>query len=197
MLIYGITGGIGSGKSTVAALIKERGFSVFDADAIGRELLAKNSALIREVHRYFPASILPNGEVDRRLLADLVFSDPTALRNLEALVHPAVWREVDERLKALQPQPALCFLEAALLADIDVPLPLVGLLLVTAPESVRIRRVRERDRVSQEQARSRMRAQSNDEHKKRKATYIIDNGGSLIETERKVEEFLQTIVRES
>ncbi len=193
MLIYGITGGIGSGKSTVAALLEHQGFLVFNADAIGRELLGEKSALTKEVLRRFPTVALPDGTVDRSLLGDLVFADAQARQSLEGLMHPAIWRELLARIEALKPRPPVCFLEAALLADCEVPVRLTGLVLVTAPLSVRIRRVRKRDGINREQVLARVRAQSSDEHKLQQATYVIDNGGSSAQTKHQVKEIIRLI----
>jgi dephospho-CoA kinase len=193
MLIYGITGGIGSGKSTVAGLLKQSGFVVFDADAIGRELLEKGATLTQEVLKHFPTAGLPDGSVDRRRLGELVFADAKARQALEGLMHPPIWKELFARIAALQPQPWLCFLEAALLADCEVPVKLAGLLLVTAPLSIRISRVCRRDGVSQEQALARIWAQSSDEYKTRKATHIVDNEGSLDNTKQQVQDIIRLI----
>jgi dephospho-CoA kinase len=196
MLIYGITGGIGSGKSTVATLLQQQDFLVFNLDVIGRELLGKKSALTEKVLGRFPAVALPDGSIDRRQLGELVFADSQALRKLEGLMHPAIWRELLARIEALESKPAVCFLEAALLADHDVPVRLVGLLVVTAPLSVRIRRVCKRDGITREQALARVRAQSSDEHKMLHATHVIDNGRSQADTKRQVEEILRLIALE-
>jgi dephospho-CoA kinase len=196
MLIYGITGGIGSGKSTVAGLIEQQGFLVFNADAIGRELLGKRSALTKKVLRNFPTVALKDGAIDRRKLGELVFADSRARETLEGLTHPAIWREFLTRIEALESPPVVCFLEAALLADCEVPVPLAGLLLVTAPLPVRIRRVRKRDGISREQALARVRAQSSDEQKMLKATHVIDNGRSPADTKHQVEEVLRLIALE-
>ncbi len=196
MLIYGITGGIGSGKSTVAALLEHQGFLVFNADAIGRELLGEKSALTAEVLRRFPTVALADGTVDRSLLGDLVFADAQARQSLEGLMHPAIWRELVARIEALESRPPVCFLEAALLADCEVPVRLTGLVLVTAPLSVRIRRVRKRDGINREQVLARVRAQSSDEHKMLQATYVIDNGGSAAETKHQLKEIIRLIALE-
>ena len=190
MLIYGITGGIGSGKSTVSGLLKERGFLVFDADTIGRELMQPGSPLTAKIIERFPSAVVSDGVLDRRRLGELVFADSQARETLEGLVHPAVWRELFARIVAVRPQPKLCFLEAALLVDCELPFQLAGLLLVTAPEAMRIQRVCKRDGISHEQALMRVRAQSSDEHKMLRATHIIDNGSERAETIRQVDEWL-------
>jgi dephospho-CoA kinase len=197
MLIYGITGGIGSGKSTVSALLEQQGFRVFNADAVGRELLGKKSGLTEEVLRRFPGVGLADGGIDRRLLAERVFADAQALRTLESLMHPVIWSELTAHIEALDPRPPLCFLEAALLADYDVPVRLAGLLLVTAPLSVRLRRVCERDGISREQALARVKSQSSDEEKMRRATYVIDNGGSAADTKQQLKKIIRLIVQKA
>jgi len=194
-----LTGGIGSGKSTVAALLAKLGATIIDADAIVRELQSAGSPLLEEIARTFGEGVLDaSGALDRAALADLVFRDPRARERLEALVHPRVGAEFARRLAAAR--------EAGdALVVLDVPLyfetrragrgqagrePGDGVLLAYVPRELQVERTMRRDGSSREEALRRIAAQLPIEEKKRLADAVIDNSGSLAETERQVRAFV-------
>jgi dephospho-CoA kinase len=174
----GLTGGIGSGKSAVARLLAEHGAVVVDADAIARAVVAPGTPGLAAVLAEFGAAVrAPDGSLDRPALARIVFSDSDALRRLNAIVHPLVGARRAQLVDAAPP--------GAVLVD-DVPLlaenGLAGgydlVLVVTAPEQVRVERLRADRGMTQAQARARMAAQATDAQRAEIADVLIANDGS-------------------
>ncbi|WP_117238495.1 dephospho-CoA kinase [Thermus sediminis] len=172
-IIIGLTGNIGSGKSTVAAFLREMGYPVLDAD-----LLAERA---RELKRAELKALFPEAfhgeELDRRRLAQVVFSDPERLRALEALIHPEVRRLLWEELARLGAP--LVFLEIPLLLEKGWEERLDGVILVAAPLEERLRRVMARSGLSREEVLARERAQMPEEEKRRRATWVLENRGTF------------------
>ncbi len=186
-IIIGITGNIGSGKSTVAALLRARGYPVLDLDALaGRARDNQEEAL----KRLFPEAVVA-GRLDRRALGRLVFSDPEKLRALEAVVHPEIGRLLAEELSRLEAP--LVFLEIPLLFEKGWEERLHGTLLVTAPLEERVRRVMERSGLSREEVLARERAQMPEEEKRQRATWVLENAGSLEDLQSALERVLLEI----
>jgi len=187
MLTYGLTGGIGTGKSTVAAMFREQGIPVFDADDLGRQLLS-TTGLTARVLRRFPECAGSDGRIDRRKLADLVFGDEESRRALEDLLHPAILEEFErQKSRVGRPQPAYCLLEGAVLLESRTDFSLAGLIVVTAPMQTRLERLKKRDENDEEQLRRRMAAQLPQDEKVAAATHLIDNGDGLEQTRAQVE----------
>jgi dephospho-CoA kinase len=190
MKLVALTGGIASGKSTVARMLQELGAEVVDADALAREVVSPGSPALREVVAAFGEEfLLPTGELDRRKLAEVVFSDPQARARLNAIVHPRVrdrMREEVERIRRQRPD-AVVVLDVPLL--FDVPLPeLEGLpaVVVYASPQTQLRRLVERDGLSPEQARRRLAAQRPLREKLARARWVVDNDGDPAHTARQV-----------
>ena len=198
--VVGLTGGIGSGKSTVARLLASLGAVVIDADAIVHELQAAGTPLVARIAEAFgPEMLRPDGGLDRERLGKLVFSDPAARQRLNALVHPAVGAEMVRRLEAAKAT-------GAPLVVLDIPLLLEGratraadpgrartasdlaseVIVVYAREAQQIERQVSRDGASREHATERVRAQLPIEEKRKLADHVIDNSGTLADTERQV-----------
>jgi dephospho-CoA kinase len=195
--VLGVTGGIGSGKSTVAELFRKRGARVIDADAVVRELYS-GGELPRAIAARFGAHVVDgSGAVDRPALGAVVFADPEKRRELERMVHPAVRREALARLEAWRGEGfrGIAVLDAALLVESDFEYPLDGLLVVTAPRSVRLDRL-ERRGTPREEAERRMGAQSDDQEKRARADFVVDNGGDLGHLEREVDRVLRELGRD-
>ena len=180
MLVVGLTGGIGSGKSTVSALLAARGAVVVDADAITRELQAAGTPVFDAmVERFGPGIVGPDGELDRPAVADLVFNDPEALADLNALVHPAVGAEIAQRMAALADTDAIVVLDVPLLVESKRGYPVAGLLVVDVDPEVAVRRLVEQRGMREGDVRSRMSRQAIREERLAKADFVIDNGTSL------------------
>ena len=190
MLHVGLTGGIGSGKSTVARLFGELGAAILDADLLVREMLGPGQEAARAVIEAFGASVaLESGGVDRKALAGVVFRDPGARERLEAILHPRVIvrrRELLEEIRRERGRFAVVVTEAALIFEAGTEGEFDGVVLVTAPEAVRLGRLVQAG-WDPDEARRRMAAQWQDERKRPLATWVIENGSDLQATRRQVE----------
>jgi dephospho-CoA kinase len=181
MLKIGITGGIGSGKTTVAKLFEALGVSVFYADAETR-MLQNSDAELREaiIEAFGAETYLPDGKLNRTRVAEIVFADKTALAKINSIVHPAVARHFENWCLAHANQPYI-LKEAAILFESGSDKGLDGVITVTAPEEIRIRRVMQRDSVSEAEVRKRISNQWPEEEKTKRSKWIINNDGSLLE----------------
>lgn len=194
MKIYGLTGGIGSGKSEVGRRFTDRGVPVLDADTVAHETLESGGAARDGVLEAFGDRILTCGRIDREKLGAIVFRDAKALKTLNGLVHPAVRTTIAQRCAELmQEGHDAVIVEAALYGEDGRLSPeMSGLILVTCPQKERIRRLVANRGMSEEEALRRIEAQSPPEKKRAIATWIIENGGTLDEMDRQVD----TIVKE-
>ncbi|HUZ21669.1 MAG TPA: dephospho-CoA kinase [Acidimicrobiales bacterium] len=184
MLVVGCTGGIGSGKSTVAALLGERGAVVVDADAIARAALEPSEAAFAAVvERFGPAIVGEDGRLDRSGLAELVFRDPIARADLEAIVHPVVRRAIADRLEAERAGERVVVLDVPLLVETGGKqrYGVDAVLVVDAPEHLAVERLVSSRRMTREAARARAAAQVPRAERLRAADYVIVNIGSLDE----------------
>ncbi|GGN00603.1 dephospho-CoA kinase [Thermus composti] len=188
-IIIGITGNIGSGKSTLARLLRQKGYPVLDADLLAEKARENKE---EELKRLFPEAFR-EGVLDRRALGRLVFSDPERLRALEAVVHPEVRRLLEAELARLRAP--LVFLEIPLLFEKGWEGRLHGVILVAAPLEERVKRVVARSGLSPEEVLARERAQMPEEEKRKKATWVLENTGSLEDLKEALEGVLLEIRR--
>ena len=174
-----LTGGIGSGKSTVARLLAERGAVIVDADAIAREIVEPGQPALEEIVKSFGARVLqPDGRLDRGALAQIVFADPQALARLNAITHPRIATLSAQRLDAV-PADAVVVYDMPLLAE-QGPAALQGwdaIVVVDAPEDLRVSRLVARG-LSADDAQARVQAQASREARLAIATHVLDNSGS-------------------
>ena len=192
--LIGLSGGIGSGKSTVADMLRQRGIPVIDADVIARQVVEPGLPAHRDIALAWPSVVATDGAIDRKKLAAIVFSDPASQAQLEAITHPRIREEVAVQAKALgQAGHALAFLEAALIVESGYYKQLDGLVVVAAGETTQMERVIARDRSTREAALARIHAQSPLEEKIRVATHVIDNNGDLASTRAQVDAVLAKI----
>ena len=196
LALYGLTGGIGSGKSTVATMLRERGVPVLDADVFAREVVEPGTRGHAEVAAAFPEVIGADGAVDRKKLGARIFDNPADRARLEAITHPRIHERALEEGRALERAGhRVVFYEASLLVETGRYRDFDGLVVVTASEEQQIARVQARNGVSREQAIARIQAQLPLEEKRRVATHVIDNSGDLEETRRQVDELLRALGR--
>jgi dephospho-CoA kinase len=189
--LYGLTGGIGSGKSTVARLIAERGVPVIDADQLSREAMAPGQPAARDIAAAWPEVMTAAGEVDRKRLGDIVFADPAARLHLESITHPRIQALGEARAQALAGEGhRLAFYEASLLVEAGRVGDFDGLVVVTASPEAQLARAVARGGLTPEQARARIAAQLPLADKVRVATHVIDNDGELSSTRAQVETLL-------
>ena len=192
--VFGLTGGIGTGKSTVARMFAARGVPVVDADAVAREVVAPGTVGNAEVAAAWPQAIGPDGAVDRKKLGAIVFGDPAARTRLEAITHPLIQQASAARLMdvANDGHP-LALYEAALLVESGRWKDFDGLIVVTASPQRQVERAVARGGLSRDEAEARVKAQLPTDEKARVATHVIDNDGTLAETERQVDAVLQRL----
>lgn len=182
----GLTGGVGSGKSTVSRLLSERGAVVIDADAIAREVVEPGTPGFDAVVETFGSSIVgADGRLDRPALAALVFGDEAKRLQLNAIVHPLVGQRTVE-LAAAAPPDAVVVYDIPLLVESDMATGFDFVLVVEAAVDVRLARLRERG-MAETDARERMAAQASDEQRRAAASAVLDNNGSLAELEEQVD----------
>ena len=169
------TGGIGSGKSVVVRAFRELGVPSYDCDRAAKELYDRDSGLLADVVRLAGSGVLDaDGRLDRSALAGRIFADPQLLQEIEAVVHPAVLRDFS-RWRASRPEP-LVVLESAILLEKSVPEGVYDyVVVVTAPEDVRVARVMARDGVSEAEVRRRMALQWTDAQRAERADLIMEN----------------------
>ena len=182
MVVVGLTGGIGSGKSTVARMLAERGAVVIDADVVAREVVAPGgSARDAVVARFGPEVVASDGTIDRPALAALVFADEKARDDLNGIVHPAVHEAMLARLAAAAADPdVVVVLDVPLLAEVGRDrYPVTGVLVVDAPVEVAVARLVADRGFTQDDARARMAAQATRDERRAIADVVLDNGGDL------------------
>lgn len=188
MLLVGLTGGIGSGKSTVARMLEERGAVVFDADALARRAVEVGTPGHQAVVERFGADVLaPGGDLDREALASIVFADPAARRDLEAIVHPEVRRMFAEGTEAYRDSDRIVVFSAPLLVETGMHTAFEVLVVVAASVDTQIGRLMRDRGMAEEAIRARIGAQAPLEDKVAVADVLIENEGSLAELEARVE----------
>lgn len=196
MKVIGLTGGIATGKSTVSAILKKAGAVIIDADRIAREAVKKGLPAYREIVEHFGESVLlPDGEINRSLLGDIIFNSPRKKQLLNKIVHPYVSKETHRQLQQIErTQPnTIVVLDIPLLIETAMDKDLSEVIVVYAAEHIQIKRLMKRDRLTQVDARARIRSQMPIEEKKRRATIVIDNSGTREETRRQTLEIYKSL----
>ena len=173
MMKVGITGGIGSGKSTVCRLFAQKGIAVYDSDAAAKRLMQEDGALRRQLAGRFGEGTFRNGVLDRAYLAGIVFADPQALADLNALVHPVVMRDFDAW--AARQEGSYVILESAILFEAGLEGCVDKTVAVLAPRELRIERTCRRDGCGADQVVRRIAAQLDDDALSARADYVVVN----------------------
>ncbi len=190
----GLTGGIASGKSTVSAMLVQKGAALIDADQIAREVVLPGSPVLDQVFQRFGQALrMENGALDRKKLGEIVFADASARKDLEALLHPPIRNIMKERMQQWeQAEPnRLVVVDVPLLFENNLQGMFAQTVLVYVPEEVQLERLMIRDGLGRDAARRRIDAQMSIERKKDFADVVIDNSGSLDQTEIQIDEFLR------
>lgn len=184
MHLIGLTGGIGSGKSTVARLFAERGALVVDADRVAREVVEPGEdALARIVERFGDDVLTPEGSLDRAAMAAIVFADDEARAALEAITHPAIRDRIAERVAAVAEleqadgRDRIVVVDHPLLVESGAAAGFGTVVVVEAPEEVRVQRLVDARGMDEADARARMATQADDATRRAAATHVIDNAG--------------------
>jgi dephospho-CoA kinase len=193
--LFGLTGGIASGKSTVGARLRTHHVPVIDADELAREVVAPGTDGLREVVEAFGEDVLgPRGALDRKALARLVFADAALRQKLNAITHPRIAARTLERAAELARvgEPLACY-EAALIVENGLADAFRPLVVCACPEDVQVARLRARDGATPKEALVRIRAQKPLAEKIAIADHVIDTSGSLEDTGRQTDEVLRAI----
>lgn len=195
--VVGLTGGIGCGKSEAARFLAELGACHIDADAISRSLTAPGGAAIEEIRRVFGESIFNDrGELDRRQLADIVFSDAAAKRALEGIIHPLVQRETMDRIEqAGRDGVRITILDVPLLFESAMDVLCDETWTMSADEETQIRRVCERDSLTEEQARARIGGQMDMDSRNERADRVIRSDRPIEKTRTELENLYQQLLK--
>ncbi|HVY27424.1 MAG TPA: dephospho-CoA kinase [Polyangiaceae bacterium] len=190
--VFGLTGGIGSGKSTVARLLRERGVPVVDADELAREAVAPGSAGLSEVVAAFGADVLDGaGALDRQRLGERVFADAEARKRLNSITHPIVRRLSQERFAELDRQGVeLAAYDVPLLFEVGLDTVLRPTVVVASSQATQLARVSARDGLSEAAVLARIAAQMPLSEKRRRADHVLENDGTLEELGRQVDALL-------
>ncbi|MFP4597680.1 MAG: dephospho-CoA kinase [Persicimonas sp.] len=189
-VIVGLTGGIASGKSTVAAMLEDLGTPVIDADQIAREVVEPGEPALEEIREAFGEEVIDeDGALDRPALGEVVFGDANARKRLEAITHPRIGQRMMERANELrEADHRWVVYDAALIVENGMHRWLDSLIVVAADPEVQLDRLLARDDISAEQAQSRIDSQMPLEDKITVADYVVDNNGTLEDTRRQVED---------
>ena len=195
MKVIGLTGGIGSGKSTVSQFLAELGAVILDADEIGHEAFKPDTEIWRQVVAAFGRQILtPDGNIDRKKLGNIVFSNPESLSRLNQIMHPRMYALVKAQLEEYRRQGVgVVVLEAPLLLEAGWTSLVDEVWVTTAPEATVLKRLEERTGMSQAESLTRLRSQLPSEERVRQANVVINTDCDLDELKSKVKELGQRL----
>lgn len=188
----GLTGGIGTGKSTVASMIQTLGYNVLNADKNAHEALMKTSSIFPQIIKLFGEKILkPDGEIDRKVLGSIVFADKFLLGKLEAITHPYIQNlTLQEKIRLEKSGVEMAFYDVPLLFEKKLEKKFDKIVLVICKKETQVLRAMERTKLSLEEVRKRIANQMTMEQKAKLAHYLIRNDGSLEELRMKVQDLL-------
>jgi dephospho-CoA kinase len=196
MLIVGLTGGIGSGKSSAGRTFARLGTRLVDSDSLARRVVEPGrEALTKIGERFGEGVIAADGTLDRARLRDIVFHDKKALADLNAIVHPSVYAEMAAEIEAYKKDPkgAILMLDIPLLYESGGERIVDKVVVVWVDRETQIARITARDGFSREEAVNRIEAQMDLDEKRRRADFVIDNTGTLADLERRVEEVFEEL----
>jgi dephospho-CoA kinase len=195
-LILGVTGGIASGKTTVARMLQDLGAPLIDFDHLSRVVVEPGKPAWKQVVEYFGREILlPDQTINRKMLGAIVFSDPPKRKRLEDLLHPKIYEEYRRQIQTLILQHPNGIIQAVvpLLIEANLQSWFHKVLLVYVPEEIQVQRLVARDQINREKALQIIRCQLPMEEKRGRADYIVDNSGTPEETRRQVQEIWEKL----
>jgi len=197
MLKVGITGGIGSGKSTVTNMLKEKHFSIIDADVIAREVFILNPLVLIQIKEEFGQEFFnKEGKLNRKELGNYIFKNDLKRKKLEGIIMPFIINEINHRLKiCAEDNCKLCFLDAPTLIENNLHTSMDVTILVWVPSDLQVQRIIMRDALTLEGTLDRIKAQMPIDEKKKYADYIIDNSGSIENTKLQVDFIIMELER--
>ncbi|WP_201004001.1 dephospho-CoA kinase [Paenibacillus glycanilyticus] len=188
----GLTGGIATGKSTVAAMLVERGAMLVDADQVAREVVMPGEPALEAVASAFGQAVIhTDGTLDRKALGGIVFNNRDLLAQLENILHPAIRNRMQQRIRQYEEQNPrqLVVADIPLLYETGQEKLYDGVMVVYVPQALQLKRLMERNGIAEEEAQRRIGLQMDIEQKRGRADWVIDNSGSLDETRRQVGDF--------
>jgi dephospho-CoA kinase len=190
----GLTGGIASGKSTVAKMLTERGAILIDLDGVAREVVNPGQpSLFRIAERFGQAVLQEDGSLNRKKLGDIVFADPSERKALEQIIHPAIRAIMKERMAYYETNAPhkLIVVDIPLLYESGLESYFEQIMVVYVPRNTQLQRLMERNKLTVEEAEKRLSAQMDIEEKKTRADILIDNSNSIALTEQQIDRFWQ------
>lgn len=191
MILVGLTGGIGSGKSTISSLLEGKGAVIIDADAIVREVQLPGSSVLAELTEKFGSEVLAaDGSLDRQAVANIVFTDPDALKALNAIVHPAVGKEMNRRMIEQRSTDHVVVLDIPLLTE-NPREGLQGKIVVDVPVEVQVERLVKYRGFDETDARARISRQATREQRLATADFVVDNSGDLADLQPQIDKLWQ------
>jgi dephospho-CoA kinase len=194
MRVYGLTGNIACGKSLVEGILREQGVPVIDTDQVAREVVMPGTVGLEDIRRRFGSAVLRDGVLDRAALGALVFGDPEARRDLEAITHPRIFARTAEQVMAHAAEGhELVVVSAALMVESGSWRNYAGLLVVTCPPDQQLARLMSRDTFTEDEAKARIASQLPQPDKARLAERVIDNGGTVEATRTQVLDWLRSV----
>ncbi len=195
MIVVGLTGGIGAGKSTVSKLLAERGAAIVDADQIARDLQSPGSPVLAKMAERFGADIIDDdGSLNRAAVAKIVFSDKAALDDLNGIVHPAMQAEIQRQIDLNADTDRVVVLDFPLLGE-NPRRGLAATIVVDIPYEAAIERVVEYRGMDEDDARNRINSQISREERLERATHVLDNSGSFDDLASQVDELWAAVVK--
>jgi dephospho-CoA kinase len=199
-MLLGLTGSIATGKSTVANMLRRRGAVLIDADQVARKVVEPGSLGLNKIIENFGSEMVTaEGRLDRAKLGELVFNDEEARERLNALLHPLIIEEMKQLTgQSLKKEPhSIVIWDVPLLIEENLTQFVEQVIVVYVPESIQLKRLMERNQLTETEAIKRMKSQLSIEDKKKVADYIIDNSGSLEDTERQVDQLWRYLTLKS
>lgn len=200
MSYYGLTGGIASGKTTVARMFQELGARTIDADRIGHDVLGSSNPAYRKIVRQFGRDILDGeGEIDRQRLGHVVFSDPAKLAQLNAIVHPRIIARVEDLAAQYQADDpgSIVLVDAALIFEAGIGGRFSKVIVAWCRPEQQVERLMAKGGMSRDEAERRIAAQMPAEEKRRRADYVIDCSGSMDETRQQVRQVYAELAQQA
>ena len=195
MQIIGITGGIGSGKSTVSRYLSSKGYRVIDADQIAHDIMKPGSRVLMELAARFGEDILnPDGGLNRRMLGNRAFASLEGKNQLESITHGEILRQIKEDIQRGEEEGLeVIFLDVILLFQVGLDQLCSQVWVVDAPEDIRLARVMGRDGYVPEEIRKRMTSQMNPAEMRSRGTHVIENDGTILQLQERVDTLLKGI----
>ncbi|MGA8942602.1 MAG: dephospho-CoA kinase [Thermoactinomyces sp.] len=199
-MLLGLTGSIATGKSTVSAMLRRKGAYIIDADQVAREVVEPGSEGLKRIVAHFGEEMLDNeGKLDRARLGSVIFQDPVKRKTLNRLLHPLIMQTMQLQTDTIRQEnrQAMIVWDVPLMYEENLTPYVEAVILVYVPREIQLERLMKRNSLSKEEALKRIDAQMDIEEKKKLADYIIDNCGTLSDTERQVDQLWNYLISKS